>query len=269
MGSLPPFLPFFVAAALVPALGGRVRGGGSGGAAGARRSQSVPPLRRRALAAFLPGQRPRAGAGGPAEPAVRLPVPHRRAARDRLRAASARPLRDRRRAGLRGLRPRRGVRGRPDHPVRVLGADGGELSLPDLGTADRAGGGRGPALSRRAGPVGGAAARRGGGAPAGDRHPGVHLHRPRRGRGLAHLHRVRDQVRLPVPAQLAHRRLPGGDPDGDGVPLRVHHQGGGVRARARLPRHRDARLHRRGDDLLPDLLRGDRETISAGCSPTA
>ena len=25
MGSLPPFLPFFVAAALVPALGGRVR----------------------------------------------------------------------------------------------------------------------------------------------------------------------------------------------------------------------------------------------------
>ena len=38
-----------------------------------------------------------------------------------------------------------------------------------------------------------------------------------------------------VPAQLAHRRLPGSDPDGDGVPLRVHHQGGGVRARARLP----------------------------------
>ena len=145
-------------------------GGGAGGAAGARGIQPVPPPRRCALAALLPGQRAGAGAGGSAEPAVRLPLPRRRAARDRLRAASARPLRDRRRPGLRGLRPRRGVRGGPDHPVRILGADGGELRMPDLGAADRTRGGRGPALPRRPGAVGGAAARRGGGAPAGHRH---------------------------------------------------------------------------------------------------
>ena len=49
---------------------------------------------------------------------------------------------------------------------------------------------------------------RGGGAPAGHRHPGVHLHRAGRRRRMAHLPRVRDQVRLPLPPQLAHRRLP-------------------------------------------------------------
>ena len=60
----------------------------------------------------------------------------------------------------------------------------------------------------------------------------VHRHRRR----AADLPRRRHQVRLPAAAQLADRHLSGGDPDGDRVPERVHHQGRGLCARPQLRR---------------------------------
>ena len=245
MSSIPPFAPFFLAAALALVLPGRARALVLVALPflGALNLYHLPDGTLWQLS--VPEQRAGAGAGGPAEPAVRLPVPHRGAARDRLRAPCSRPVRDRRRPRLRRLRPRGGVRGRSRHALRVLGADGGELGVPGVGEADRARDALRVPLPRDPGPVRSAAARRGGGARAGHRHPDVHLHRAGGRRGLAHLPRVRNQVRIPVPAQLADRRLSGSDPDRNRVPHRVHHQGRGLRARARLPRHRDAGLDRR------------------------
>ncbi len=82
-----------------------------------------------------------------------------------------------------------------------------------------------------------AAGRRAPALPA-DRFAGLRLHRPGGHQRLADLSRLRHQVRLPAAAQLADRRLPGSHTHRHGVPVRLHHQGGGLCTGARFSGHR-------------------------------
>ena len=177
----------------------------------------------------------------------------------RLRAPRPRPNPAPQRARLHRRRARRGIRRRPDHPVRLLGDLGAVLGLSHLGAAERAlERGRAP-LSHGPHRIGTAVADRCAPPRAADGRRGVRFPRPRYHRRVADLRRLRNQMRISAPAQLAHRRLPRGDADGHRVPQHLHHQGRDLRAGARLSRNRAADLHRRGDDRVPHLLCGDRE----------
>ena len=138
MSSLPPFAPFFIAAALALVLHGRVRGlvlvalpilGAFNlyhlpdGALWQLSflSNELEPVRVDRLSRLF---------GYLFHIAALLGIVFSLHLRDRFELVGA--------LVYAGLRPRRGVRGRPDHAVRVLGADGGELGVPGVGAEDRA-----------------------------------------------------------------------------------------------------------------------------------
>ena len=158
-----------------------------------------------------------------------------------------------------GKRDRGRACGRPPHPLRVLGADGPRI---DGGAARRgrrrsAPGGR--TLLRRAHARRGVPDGRGAAPRLADRLPRVH----RDGSGfvehLAHARRGAGQRRRPAALRLARGRLSRGVVERHGVPLRVHHEGGGVRAHPGLPGDRGARVARALHDLLRHHLRPPRE----------
>ena len=107
-------------------------------------------------------------------------------------------------------------------------------AVPDPDAADGSGESGGDALfadpsARRADPALGRAD-----PPSCHRFDRLRGHRTRRpgdggrSRRVAHLRRLRRQVRLSPASQLADRRLSGGDADGHGLPQRLHDEGGGL-----------------------------------------
>ncbi len=142
----------------------------------------------------------------------------------------------RRRPGLCRQRAWRSVRRRPDHAVHLLGTARAQLRVPGLGRAEPPVEPCRHPLPAVPGELGPAAAGRRPAALPADRFAGLRLHRPAGHQRLADLSRLRHQVRLPAAAQLADRRLPGSHTHRYGVPVRLHHQGGGVRAGTRLIR---------------------------------
>ena len=99
-----------------------------------------------------------------------------------------------------------------------------------------------------------------------DRELRLHQHPPRQRRlaGVPDPRRVRPERGGAAAPRLAPRRLPRGERGGGGVPLRLHHQDGGVRPGPRLLRVRDPGHHGDRDDRLRRLLRRDRKRHPPG-----
>ena len=157
-----------------------------------------------------------------------------------------------------GSARRRRLRWRSDHRLRLLGDDGDRLDHRGLGRRRRCAC-RGPALRRR--PSSWRRAADGGHRRAYRRNrlDRLHRHAHRQPGALADHRRLPGQCRRPAALGLAARRLSGKLLQRHRVPLRLHHQGGGLCAAARVSRRRDPHLRRPVDGLLRHHLRHPRK----------